>query len=220
MINRKKYMILIMVLIIITVSSLAAYAAKDSVWEKAGQDIKNIHENPDNSKVVALIDDEEVTQINVEIKKAFLTLQGKKPSKNEILNAIAYDKILIKKSKQRELYPSQGETLDYMNQLRDMQDEAIKNGDTNETYDEWIDYLAGRGMSEDEYWESEEAITGYQYSLAIARLRSALAEEWGYTPEKLETPQQINEFEETFNKKINERVQQAKKEIIEESVFE
>jgi len=154
-------------------------------------------------------------------KKAFLTLQGEKPSANEILDAIAYDKIVVQESKKRDLYPSRKETIDYMEKLRDIQEEAIKNGaETDETYEEWKDYLAGRGMTEDEFWESDEAIAGYQNSLAIAKLRSVLQEEWGFTPEKFMEPQKTNEFEEKFQNSITKNVKQVKKEIIDESVFE
>jgi len=226
MLNRKKYLILTILLIILTITSLAAYAAKDVLWENAGKDIKKINEDPNKDSVVALvygngITKKEITKKDVESKKAFLTLQGEKPSANEILDAIAYDKIVVQESKKRNLYPSRKETIDYMEKLRNIQEEAIKNGaETDETYEEWKDYLAGRGMTEDEFWESDEAIAGYQNSLAIAKLRSVLQEEWGFTPEKFMEPQKTNEFEEKFQNSITKNVKQVKKEIIDESVFE
>lgn len=219
--SKNRYSVLVIVLIITTLITITAYAAKDDFWLKTGQEIQKIHEDPENDKVVAFVDDKEVTKNTVQIKKAFLALQGKKPTKNELLDLITYDMILTEESKKRGLYPSREETLEYMKSLRNMQEEAIKNGATvDKTYEQWKEYLAGRGMTENEFWESEETISGYQSGLAIGKLRSSMAEELGYTPDKLLTPEQLNEFEEVFNNKINERVKQTKKEIIDESVFE
>lgn len=220
MISKKAYIIMFMVLTLIAVSAVTALAAKDLSWKDIGQNVDMINKDVDKDKIVALINNEGITKGRVEFEKIVLALQGKEPSDSNILNAICYENILIQESKQRNLYPSRDDTLVYMKSLKEIQDEGLKVDPDNESYKEWMDFLEGKGLAESDYWESEETIASYQSGLAIARLRSAMAEELGYTHENLETPQQINEFEKVFEDKINDRVQQIEKIILDKNAFQ
>ncbi|MDI6916073.1 MAG: hypothetical protein QMC95_17980, partial [Desulfitobacteriaceae bacterium] len=85
---------------------------------------------------------------------------------------------------------------------------------------EWEAYLAGLGMTDDEYWRNKEVIKAYQAGIAISKLRFALAEEWGYTRKDLSDPDTLTEFESRFVDFIRSLAKQAEVEIIDHNVMD
>jgi len=84
-----------------------------------------------------------------------------------------------------------------------------------ESEKDWRETLKGQGITEDEYWKSEDTIKGYEVALAIARVRSKLAQEWGLSEEKMATPEGVAKFEENLTSMISERNNELKLEYLE-----
>lgn len=84
-----------------------------------------------------------------------------------------------------------------MEDIKNVKAEAKENGIKIDVESEksWHETLKGLKMAEDEYWKSEDTINGYQEALAIARLRSKLAEDWGISRNQMVIPDGIDKFE-------------------------
>ena len=130
------------------------------------------------------------------------------------------DKVLLIEAKKNNLYPDRTETLEYMAQIRSVKEKA-KNEDIKideESEKNWQEILKGQGLTEEEYWKSEDTIRGYQAALAIARVRSRLAQEWGFSAEKMLTPEDTAKFEEKLNSMLNEQKNKLKLEYLEQDI--
>lgn len=97
------------------------------------------------------------------------------------MEKVVYDKILLIEAEKLGLYPTRDEALAYMQKIRSFKEKAKNEGVKidEESEKSWQETLEGQGMTEEEYWKSEDTIKGYQAALAVAKFRSKLAQDWG-----------------------------------------
>lgn len=144
-------------------------------------------------------------------------LYDREPSFQEVMEKVIDDKVLLIEAKKYNLYPDRTETLEYMLQIRSVREKA-KNEDVKideESEKNWQLILRGQGLTEEEYWKSENTIRGYQAALAIARVRNKLAQEWGFSAEKMSTSEDIAKYEDSLNRMVSEQKNKLKVEYLE-----
>jgi len=217
MLKRNKSLV-ISILLIAIIMTIVVVANAASKWEMFGSSYWNINNDADKNKVIAKLNGEEITKKEFEGKKVFLsTLNSKEPSPREIMEEIVSQKILIIEAKKLNLYPSRNETLAYMENIKSVKAEAKKEGIKidEESEKSWQEALKGQRMTEDEYWKSEDTINGYQEALAIAKVRSKLAKDWGFSEDEMVTPDGIDKFEKELDNMVNERKNNLKLEYLE-----
>ncbi|HHW43975.1 MAG TPA: hypothetical protein GXX25_09255 [Desulfotomaculum sp.] len=204
---------------LIAMSLMIAFAASGSgKWENFGTLFKNIYGDKEKNKTIAMLDGEPISKQEYDAKKVFLTyLYEKVPSSQDIMEKIVYDKILLIEAKKLNLYPTKEETLAYMQKIRDIKENVKSDGVNIDDSSErsWQEILKGQGMTEEEYWNSENTIKGYQTALAIAKVRSKLAQDWGFSGKKMATPEGMADYEKKLNDMINERKSVLKLEYLE-----
>ncbi len=139
----------------------------------------------------------------------------REPSSHEVMEKVINDKILLIEVKKLDLYPTRNETLAYMQKIRSVKERAENEGVKIDEKSEksWHEKLKGQGITEEEYWKSEDTIKGYQAALAIAKVRSKLSEDWGLS-EKMITPEGVANLEGNLNSMINERKKELKLEYL------
>lgn len=202
---------------------ISVYAAGSTTkWENLGFSFKKAYNDVNKDNVIAKVDGEQITKQEFDGEKAFLSVMlGKEPSSQEVMDKIINDKVLLIEAKKLNLYPDRDETLVYMKELQSIKEKAKSEGAEidKESENNWKETLKGLGMTEDEYWKSESTIKGYQASLAIAKLRSKLEQDWGFTPEIMATPKGIEEYEKRLNNMVQEREKDIKIETLEKNLI-
>lgn len=211
---------------IISILVAATYAANSNgLWESLGMKLGAIWHNDQNMQVVAKIGPEEVTKGEVESTKVWLSTQGKVVNRKAVLDNLLSHKILVSEAKKRGLFPSKEEVLTYIDQMKQIPKNAKEKGIeiTPESYALYKDFFAGlekSGISEDQYWRNEAVIRKYQEGIAIGKLRAELAKEWGFTPEKMVTPQGVADFEKKVAEFISARREAINVEILDSTAFQ
>lgn len=212
--NKKRIFYLsiaIVALGVLIFSSIAAIGG--SVWSELGNNAKEIYK--ENGTTIATVNGEAVTEQELKTAKAFTQAQGKSLGNQELFDKVIDDKLLISEAKKRGLYPDDKETQEYITDIRSTIDDARSKGLLDkESEEQHKSFLSGLGMTEEEYWNNETTIKGYQYSLAIAKLRGQLAQEWGFTDKKLLTTEVGNEFEKRIKEMVKASRNNAKIEIL------
>jgi hypothetical protein len=227
MINKRTTAIIISILAFVVISATVFYSAtasrNDAVMNvslgEIGNMVNNARSDVSKNEVVATINGEAITKEQVLMKKHELSLNNKNYSMTDVQDAVAYDVVLIQMTKEQDLYPTIDETLEYVNLLREIYEEGLREDPDNEYLRGMNDYINALGLSNKEYWKDEAVINTYRNILASGKLSVKMANEWGYTEEKLVTVQQIDEFMGRFDEFVNQRVMQSKLTIADESAF-
>lgn len=89
-----------------------------------------------------------------------------------------------------------------------------------ESEDSWKKVLTGLGMTNEQFWQSEETFKGYQQELAIAKLRAKLAQDWGFSEEQFKTLQGVSDFEKKIGDMVQTNKNNVKFEILVNDVFQ
>ena len=225
--NKKTIVIIVSVLAFFIFSATIVFAATNSLgdtvrgftWKEIGRMVDTARNDENKNDVVAIINGEPITKEQVLMKKYELSLSNKNISIEDVQEAVTFDVVLVQVAKEQDLYPMDEEALEYVDVLRGIYEEGLREVPNNEYLRGMSDYIKALGLSEREYWENDSVVNSYRNLLAIGKLREKMAIEWGYTEDKLVTTQQIDEFMSTFEGFINHYVSQAKVTITDSSAF-
>lgn len=206
---------LIAIAILATFVISTAVATGSSKIHELGSFAKNLYKEKEVK--LAIIDGENITEQELKAKKMFTQAQGKKINNQEAFDMVIKDKILIIEAKKHGLFPNDMETKAYIKDIRSTYEDAKAKGLIDkESEKQHKDFLAGLGMTEEEYWQHQATVESYRYGLAIAKLRSELANEWGFTIEKFNSPEGIAEFEDRLDNMVKSFKGKKKVEILKE----
>jgi len=225
MASRKVILVVVLLLLATLVGGTIYAAVTDEVthWNNVGKEMKEAKKIPNSTAVVATINGEPVTKGDFAASRTVMRSLGMSPGTvADVLSFITEKRVILQEAERRGLQATREETLEQMKTYR----ETIRNAEARgyevdqRSKAEWEAYLAGLGMTDDEYWRNEEVIKAYQAGIAISKLRFALAEEWGYTRKDLSDPDTLTEFESRFADFVKSLAKQAKVEIIERNELE
>lgn len=233
MLNKKIY-IFISVIALITLLVNSVHASTDPVnsaidasnnckWKAMGLKLKEIYSsNLEKQIVVAKINGEDVTKQEIQIKKVYMDIHGKEFNLDLLIDEIIKDKVIISMAKKRGLYPTQDETLEYMETIYEDYTKFIADGAQihKESWQKFQDLLNGLEMTEDEYWKNENIAKEYRILFAHAKLKNAIAEELGVKIQQLKTKEEIFKNDDKINKVISDSQKQAKVEILNPNFLE
>ena len=221
MLKKNKYFVVGIILIIsLVIIAVAASGTNNSTskWKNFGFSYQKVYNDVDKNKVIAKLDGEAITKQEFDGTKVFLTaLYDREPSSQEVMEKVLNEKVILIEAKKRNLYPDRAETLEYMAMIKNNKEQAINEGIEidEESAKSWEETLEGQGLTEEEYWKSEDTIKGYQAALATARVRSKLVQEWGFSGKEMSTPAGAAKFEEKLNNMIDEQKNKLNLEYVE-----
>lgn len=215
---RKKWFFIIVTVLFLTTAIGFTVNASD-LWTNLGGSYKKNYSDKEKNKIVAKVGDEIVTKQEVEGVKTFASIQGKRLSSEEISNEVFQNKIMVIEAKKLGLFPSKAETTAYMKELKNAIEQNSK-AINKESEDSWKKVLTGLGMTNEQFWQSEETFKGYQQELAIAKLRAKLAQDWGFSEEQFKTLQGVSDFEKKIGDMVQTNKNNVKFEILVNDVFQ
>lgn len=218
MISKKIIVILAAFLMLVAVSTTIVFAATDFDFSR----ISAIRNDVNKDETVVIINGEEVTIEQVDLKGHELLLSNNSDIPIEALDAISYETVIIPEVREQGAKPSLMETLAYIRELKAIYDEGGSIDLNSDYLNDILDHIDALGLSdyvssyidelnvsEKEYWENEAIIDGYRDELATAKARARFAEEFGYTQDDLLVPQHVEVFEATFEEQINQKLQKT-----------
>ncbi|MBV4447904.1 hypothetical protein [Clostridium tyrobutyricum] len=159
---KKKLLIIlpICVLIIILVAAGNYYKEAKTSKQKA-QYMNQLKDTNKNSKVIATVDNQPITENDLKIKEIF---NDNNLSNDKLLDNLIRDKVLFTDAKNQNLVPSDTEVQNRVNEVR----KQIQQNDTN-ALKKIKEYQNGLGISEDEYW-NKIVFNKYKESITINNL--------------------------------------------------
>lgn len=159
----KKKLIIILpicVLVIVLVAAGNYYKEAKTNKEKA-QYMNVLKDTSKNSKVIATVDNQPITENDLKIKEIF---NDNNLSSDKLLDNLIRDKVLLSDAKNQNLVPSDTEVQNRVNDAR----KQIQQNDTD-ALKKIKEYQNGLGISEDEYW-NKIVFNKYKESITINNL--------------------------------------------------
>ena len=208
------------------------YTDKNTTWFNMGQSMQEVVSLKSNyTDIVALVNGQEINKRDIESTRIISPLlKGRMISRQEALNESIREVVVIQEAQKRGLYPSREETLAFMEIYATQMKEFVQIKDSPddnmevdlEYYYYWRDYLSGLGITEDEFWVSEETIQMYQYILANNGLRNALTveNEWYFDQTMVYDTDPFRELNEMYQQAIDELIEQSTAEILDVSFLQ
>lgn len=201
MLVRTKILLVTMLVSILLISIVIINASATNPYFELGSKLKDVKLNPKNDQIIATINGSPVSKLQYESKRIFLEeaykQSGKnKPTANEIFNEIAKDRLMYQEAVSRGLEVSDEDVKVVMQSIQD----KIKKSTNSEKLSAHTDFNAGTGLSEEEYWNSEEVFKAYKRMLTIGKLHDQIAKQMGISKEKRSDPEVAKEIEEKIQK--------------------
>lgn len=196
----------------------SAYSKKDYNLFEVGRQAKEIYDLQKNSskkagRVALKINGDDVTFGEVAYVYWAGELMGEEElSRQEVIKRLVRNIALDREVKKRGITVSEQELQDYSSRMKELLSAPGSEGIGRKGY---LDFLNGLGYTEDNFWESDYAKEGSQRALMAAKLREDVLEE---------APSEIrgnNKKEwEYFEKRIDDLIEKAEVEILDESAFD
>ncbi|GAW30997.1 SurA N-terminal domain-containing protein [Carboxydocella sp. JDF658] len=202
--NKKIIIIYSFLCIFVLATINLAYSKSDEFL--LGEKIKNLSKS---EKIVAKINGIPVTEKEYESKKLFLETQKQPANFENVIRAIAEQKLLFEETKKRGITVTK-EELDNFIQLQKRLSEQV----SDEEKANFRDFLAGQGLTVEEYWSNPDVINAYERGIYIGKFKAQLRKEL-LIPENEKNSPKAYEMVKT---KINEIVNKAKIEKLDDQI--
>lgn len=202
--NKKIIIIYSFLCILVLATINLAYSKSDEFL--LGEKIKNLSKS---EKIVAKINGIPVTEKEYESKKLFLETQKQPANFENVIRAIAEQKLLFEEAKKRGITVTK-EELDNFIQLQKRLSEQV----SDEEKANFRDFLAGQGLTVEEYWSNPDVINAYERGIYIGKFKAQLRKEL-LIPENEKNSPKAYEMVKT---KINEIVNKAKIEKLDDQI--
>jgi succinate dehydrogenase/fumarate reductase flavoprotein subunit len=124
------------------------------------------------------------------------------PSKKDIVNLLAKGILVHEAASKRGIRVTDAEVQAFINEQRRSIEEIP--AENNQVYIEW---LKGRGLTEDEYWSSKETFEGYKSNLIEGELRKQFIGE-------VATQQEMEKAQGQYDAFVEDLLKKAKVEIL------
>ncbi|GAW28134.1 SurA N-terminal domain-containing protein [Carboxydocella sp. ULO1] len=202
--NKKIIIIYSFLCIFVLATINLAYSKSDEFL--LGEKIKNLSKS---EKIVVKINGIPVTEKEYESKKLFLETQKQPANFENVIRAIAEQKLLFEEAKKRGITVTK-EELDNFIQLQKRLSEQV----SDEEKANFRDFLAGQGLTVEEYWSNPDVINAYERGIYIGKFKAQLRKEL-LIPENEKNSPKAYEMVKT---KINEIVNKAKIEKLDDQI--
>lgn len=174
---------------------------------KLGEKVKNLNKS---NKVIWKIDQEPITEKEFNSKKLFLEeLKGTSPSTQEVLDAITEQKVLVKEAKKVGIKVTKEELDNYIETQKKAHQQL-----SDEERSKFNDFLAGQGITEEQYWEDANTRKAYEIGIYIGKMQNKLANELPLSDDE----KYSEKGDKLIKEKINKLVEGAKVEIVDPSI--
>lgn len=186
--QNKTLIIALSVLVVLICGIGFATAYSDNPWEWLGREQTRIDATKEADETVARINGEVVTKGELMFWQRMVEFGNRVSGADEPTDAktvfykhLLPSKVVASAAKSQNLWPTERETKDYITEVR----QAFESLD--EAREELKNYLAGLGLSEDEYFE-EYAFENYRQGLAYGNYRQKIAQQFkGKEPQEITT---------------------------------
>lgn len=198
MIGLKKLIISVLCFILISLLGTLYAFAGNTVYYDIGKKVQEHKNDPDRAKIVAKIDGKEISkQYFDNIKTSFENNRpGEKITDDQVLNEIATKEALLAEANKLGLTVSREETIKNMADIRKQFE------DSPDARQQLENYIDGTGMTEDQYWASEDTINTYQKAFTIAKLKNEILK-------NVDPDQKVKQWDD-YNKSLKNKVKVEK----------
>ncbi len=203
------------VLIVVFTVSVAGYSKNGNNLYEIGKEASRVYkqEHGSNSvrKIVLEVNGVKISSGEVSLRTVALEQSlGRKPSREEIIEAVTKQAMMVKEAEKRKISVSKPELDDYIDVMR-KSFEGLEGFEKSQ----YIDLLRGLGYTENNFWDSEYAREGSRRALLAVKLREDILKE---------APSEIKgDYEKEwkhFEEMIDDLAEEADVEILDESAFD
>lgn len=164
----KKYVLIGGLVLALTLTATSVFSNLDSF--NLGQSIQKTSKS---EKVVAKVSEIPITEKEFNSKKLFLEEQSKSKIPNQIvLREIAKQKLLVKTAKDEGLTVTTEELERFIESQKQMSLQAEQDSKSD-----FNDFLAGQGLTAEQYWADPLIRKGYENGMYIGKLRQKIKTE-------------------------------------------
>ena len=194
---KKIIIVSISLCIIVTVISAITYSKNIKTPYEFGQLQRNVNENTKDNKILVSVNKEGISDRQIE---TYMALSADGLTKEEAKQKLINDRLLIQNAKKKGIVVSDEEVKQYIDESKQYQN------DNPELAQPIYDYIAGLGITEDEYWNMmEPSIKERMYIGKLKKqLRTDFEQQYTYKNSK-----NAVQFEEYVMKYVNQLKEQA-----------
>ncbi|NYE56487.1 SurA N-terminal domain-containing protein [Carboxydothermus ferrireducens] len=175
--RRKGIFILLIVLIFLFLFFTLTPTAEilNDKFKQFGEFLKEINHNKKYDVVVARIGDRDVTLREFELFKRSYALDGRTVTPEEVLEELKRRTVLKEEAEKRKITVSDEEVEKAIQDYKEGMENLKKTNPAE--YSEFLSYLEGLNMTEEQYWKSKEIFEIYRKALVTGKVRKAILKE-------------------------------------------
>ncbi|ABB15277.1 SurA N-terminal domain-containing protein [Carboxydothermus hydrogenoformans] len=175
--RRKGIFILLIVLIFLFLFFNLTPAAEilNDKFKQFGEFLKKVNHDKKYDVVVARIGDRDVTLREFELFKRSYVLDGRTVTPEEVLEELKRRTVLKEEAEKRKITVSDEEVEKAIQDYKEGMENLKKTNPAE--YSEFLSYLEGLNMTEEQYWKSKEIFEIYRKALVTGKVRKAILKE-------------------------------------------